>query len=176
MKESKTNTVEEVTKLICETKLEGYTNFFQFLVDDMLFFRDVNIGEILAILDEQRGSIYTAHLKLHPGINYSHTTDKMISRMPRFEGVEGELTYITYERSESELDWNYPFDFCGSIYLLERVQAVIASIEETDKIKKPNTFEFIGNKAIKARGLADAHKLCLCLNQPCMTVITVNKV
>ena len=37
--ESKTDTVNEVTKLICETKIQGCLNFFQFLVDDMLFFK-----------------------------------------------------------------------------------------------------------------------------------------
>ncbi len=47
VKESKTNTVEEVTKLISETRLEGHINYFQFLVDDMLLFREVNIPEIL---------------------------------------------------------------------------------------------------------------------------------
>ncbi len=75
--------------------------------------------------------------------------------MPVFTPLEVETTYLTYDRSESELDWNYPFDFCGSIYLLERVQEVIANIEEKEKIKKPNTFEFIGNKAIKVKGIAD---------------------
>ena len=52
-------------------------------------------------------------------------------------------------RSETELDWNYPFDFCGSIYLLDRVVSIVESIEDQDKIKKPNQFEFIGNLAIK---------------------------
>jgi hypothetical protein len=87
--ESKSNTVDEVTKLICETKIEGYLNFFQFLVDDMLFFKQVDIPRILNILDTHRDKIYTAHLKLHPGINYSHTTDKMIASMPQFESLDG---------------------------------------------------------------------------------------
>ncbi len=175
--ESKVDTVNEITKLICETKLEGYLNYFQFLVDDMLFFKQVDIPHILNILDTQRDKIYTAHLKLHPGINYSHTTDKMIGRMPTLQPLEGDSgSYFLYDRTESELDWNYPFDFCGSIYLLERVSKVIENIEERDKIRKPNTFEFIGNKAIKAKNLASAQKYCLCLNSPVMSVITVNKV
>ena len=98
MLESKTNTVNEVTKLICETKIEGCLNFFQFLVDDMLFFKQVDIPRILNILDTKRDKIYTAHLKLHPGINYSHTTDKMIARMPQLESLdEGE--YFIFDRT-----------------------------------------------------------------------------
>lgn len=53
---------------------------------------------------------------------------------------------------------------------------MILNIEEREKIRKPNTFEFIGNKAIKSKNLAKDFKFCLCLNQPVMTVITVNKV
>ena len=51
---------------------------------------------------------------------------------------------------------------------------MILNIEEREKIRKPNTFEFIGNKAIKSKNLAKDIKFCLCLNQPVMTVITVN--
>jgi len=59
---------------------------------------------------------------------------------------------------------------------LDRVSQVIANIEEPEKIRKPNTFEFIGNKAIKSKNLTKDLTFCLCLNQPVMTVITVNKV
>jgi len=38
------------------------------------------------------------------------------------------LTFLKFRRSESELDWNYPFDFCGSIYRLSSVREVIAKI------------------------------------------------
>lgn len=38
------------------------------------------------------------------------------------------LSFLKYRRSESELDWNYPFDFCGSIYRLASVREVIAKI------------------------------------------------
>lgn len=93
-------------------------------------------------------------MKLHPGINYSHTTDKLITKLPKLTSTDSSLTYLLYDRNETELDWNYPFDFCGSLYLLERVVEVLENIDETDKIRKPNSFEFIGNKAIKAKGLA----------------------
>ncbi|CDW81295.1 UNKNOWN [Stylonychia lemnae] len=49
-------------------------------------------------------------------------------------------------------------------------------IEDTDKILQPNKFEFIGNQTIKNKQLAKNKDFSLCLNEPVMTVITVNKV
>lgn len=142
----------------------------------MLFFNEVDLKEVLDILDEKRDKLYGAHLKLHPGINYSHTTDRIISMVPKFTDLTQQLKYFSYVRSDSELDWNYPFDFCGSIYLLDRVKEVVSAIEEKMKIRKPNQFEYVGNLAIKKKALASAYPQCLCLNGPVMTVITVNKV
>ena len=105
-------------------------NYFQFNVDDMLFFKAVDIPEILRILSkEQHDKVFCAHLKLYPGITYSHTTDKMIALVPKFTKVE-ESKFLKYDRNETELDWNYPFDFCGSIYELEIVVKVMESIED----------------------------------------------
>jgi hypothetical protein len=50
------------------------------------------------------------------------------------------------------------------------------NIDETSKILKPNSFEYIGNVAIKKHGLANDRSCSLCLNMPVMTVVTVNKV
>ena len=75
-------------------------------------------------------SVYGAHLKLYPGINYSHTTNKIINQLPKLIPTDETLKYFLYNRSETELDWNYPFDFCGSIYLLDRVIEVIENITD----------------------------------------------
>lgn len=86
------------------------------------------------------------------------------------------VTFLKFRRSESELDWNYPFDFCGSIYRLASVRDVISKIKPLSRIAKPNTFEFEGNKAIKFNMLARNQPYSICLNFPVLTVITVNKV
>lgn len=86
------------------------------------------------------------------------------------------LTFLKFRRSESELDWNYPFDFCGSIYRLQSVRDVVDKIEPLSKIARPNTFEFEGNKVVKYNMLARNQPYSLCLNWPVLTVITVNKV
>lgn len=41
---------------------------------------------------------------------------------------------------------------------------------------KPNTFESAGNQAIRLNMLAKDLPYSLCMNAPCMTVITINKV
>lgn len=72
------------------------------------------------------------------------------------QSLESQLkpTFLKFRRSESELDWNYPFDFCGSIYRLASVNLVMDKINPKNKVAKPNTFEFEGNKAIKFNMLA----------------------
>jgi len=39
------------------------------------------------------------------------------------------LLFLKFRRSETELDWNYPLDFCGSIYRLVSVEEVLSKIE-----------------------------------------------
>ena len=90
------------------------------MVDDMIFFRELSVLECLNALQEVPKA-YALHLKLSPGIYFSHTNNK-IMRPPNFEPVLkhhqliSSLKFLKYRRSETELDWNYPFDFCGSVY------------------------------------------------------------
>ena len=154
--------------------------FFSFMVDDMIFFREINLMECLLALQEVPKA-YALHLKLSPGIYFSHTNNR-IMRTPNFEPVLkpnqliSSLRFLKYRRSETELDWNYPFDFCGSIYRVEQVEKVIQKIQPIEKILKPNTFESAGNQAIKMNMLAKDFAYCLCLNAAAVTVITINKV
>jgi hypothetical protein len=102
------------------------------MVDDMIFFREINLLDCVTVLHES-SKTYALHLKLSPGIFYSHTCNK-IMRLPNFEPVLKQnqpissLKFLKYRRSETELDWNYPFDFCGSIYRTELVDKVVAKI------------------------------------------------
>lgn len=175
--------IEDAIKMY-PAELSGIKPFFSFMVDDMLFFRKFHLGNSIKELDAEQKA-YSLHIKLFPGICYSHTSDKLI-HLPKFEPcseevenldiAKGTLEHLRYRRSETQLDWNYPFDFCGSIYRRDHILEVLKGIEEPDKILKPNTFEFIGNSTIKKKLLTRHHPYSLCLNQPVMTVITVNKV
>lgn len=60
--------------------------FFSFMVDDMIFFRDVSLHQCLLTLEESQNS-YSLHLKLSPNICYSHTNNKLIT-LPNFEPAE----------------------------------------------------------------------------------------
>ena len=60
--------------------------FFSFMVDDMIFFRDLNLHNCMLTLEESQTS-YALHLKLSPNICYSHTNNKLIT-LPKFEPTE----------------------------------------------------------------------------------------
>ena len=66
------------------------------------------------------------HLKLSPGLYYSHTNDKCVKLPKTFQIVDDD--FFKFKRAETELDWNYPFDFCGSIYRLSSVRDVVSKI------------------------------------------------
>ena len=97
------------------------------MVDDMLIFNSINYLETIKLLDDPK--VYCVHLKLYPGITYSHTNNKLMSP-PKFESIDEELKYLKFRRSETEMDWNYPFDFCGSLYRLESILQVIKHVED----------------------------------------------
>ncbi len=146
------------------------------MVDDMLFFREFELPEMLFRLHSDH-TMLAVHMKLHPGIQYSHTNDKIIGSMPKLSFLDpSQMKYIKFRRNETELDWNYPFDFCGSIYRLETIEEVINKVEDKSKLLKPNTFEYAGNLAIKKHMIAKDKQYCMCMNMPVMTVVTVNKV
>ena len=60
--------------------------FFSFMVDDMVFFRDLNLLNCMLTLEESQSS-YALHLKLSPNICFSHTNNKLIT-LPKFEPAE----------------------------------------------------------------------------------------
>lgn len=60
--------------------------FFSFMVDDMVFFRDINLHQCMLTLEESQTS-FAIHLKLSPNICYSHTNNKLIT-LPKFEPAE----------------------------------------------------------------------------------------
>ena len=60
--------------------------FFSFMVDDMIFFREIDIQLCLLTLEISHTS-YALHLKLSPNICFSHTSNKLIT-LPKFEPAE----------------------------------------------------------------------------------------
>ena len=177
------NTVDQIMSIVKDVPIEkdGYEllPFFSFMVDDMIFFKELNLLECVSVLQEQQKA-YSLHLKLSPSICYSHTNNKLMNQ-PTFEPILKQnqplssLKFLKYRRSETELDWNYPFDFCGSIYRTNQLNNLITKIDPS-KLTKPNLFESAGNVAIRMNMLAKDYPYCLCMNAPHLTVITINKV
>ena len=86
--------------------------------------------------------------------------------------------YLKYKREDTQMDWNYPFDFCGSIYRSEHIVEIynLMKVHYPEKIARPNHFEFFGNKIVRDHKIAENYPCCLILNRPCLTVVTINKV
>ena len=75
---------------------DGAACYFCFMVDDMIFFNDVNVTEILnnfETLGHQKdqespfSNCLAVHLKLYPGVRYSHTNDRIINLPKNFKKV-----------------------------------------------------------------------------------------
>ena len=60
--------------------------FFSFMVDDMIFFRDLSLHSCMLSLEESQSS-FAIHIKLTPNICFSHTNNKLIT-LPKFEPAE----------------------------------------------------------------------------------------
>lgn len=65
------------------------------MVDDMIFFRHINIAKCLLTLNDSAGS-YALSLKLSPGISYSHANTRLI-RLPKFEPAEAPKVPSDYQ-------------------------------------------------------------------------------
>ena len=125
------------------------------MVDDMLFFNHVDLTGILSTFDDKSFSI---HLKLSPNIQYSHTNDKIINLAATF--LKKSENVYKYRRCDTHLDWDYPFDFCGSLYRWEHVKWVFENVQPREKVLRPNHFEYYGNLALKDSQLLKDYPLC----------------
>ena len=153
------------------------------MVDDMLFLIKLDLKSVVETFKgEKCKNVFSVHLKLSLGVRYSHTNNKIIQLPQSFLKLglpsESSKFLLKYKREETQMDWNYPFDFCGSIYRSHHVQKILTHMldQYPEKICRPNHFEFFGNKIINEFKIIDDFPCCLCLNFPCLTVVTVNKV
>jgi len=85
--------------------VELRNQYVQFLVDDMLFYRDVNILEAFSILDSD-SKILGYEVVLHPGITYCHPANSEMTAPFLMENVGIESK--KFLRSFGTHDWNYP--------------------------------------------------------------------
>ena len=184
--------------------------FVAFHVDDMIFYNNCDISSILNLLNvKSNHKIFSFFMKLHPNITYSHPSSgnavKPIQFIPKQSGNgknenknenknknsdsdsnSNKKEYLLWMPSMCTSDWNYIFDFCGTVYCYSDVISIYNLCLTKYGIKKslssPNRFEVYGNNVISpivypGDGYANPMRLfTACMKSPVMSVITINKV
>jgi hypothetical protein len=131
-------------------------------------------------------SVFALHLKLHPGIRYSHSSGK-VCFPPIFQDITSStykysINLLKYDLSFAESDWRYPFDLCGSVYRMEDLHSILV-LTNSDKSESlpftnPNNLEVYGNKQFweSSLKLSTRYKQILCSSHPVLSVVTINQV
>ncbi|GAB5358454.1 hypothetical protein AAMO2058_000459000 [Amorphochlora amoebiformis] len=147
-----------------------------FVVDDMVFFREFSVEEIVESLRNPKVLGY--QLGLHPNVKYCHPRDAKSIPPTNMEKCGKES--VCFRRILGTGDWNYPWNLCGGTYRGKHVILILNSISGTDNTKKafdhPNNLEVNGNLAVAKIGLGEKHPLSTCPSQPVSSVVTVNRV
>ena len=122
------------------------------------------------------------HLKLHPGILYSHPSSTTCW-VPTLKSIPAKSlqasVHLTYAFADSSHDWCYPFDLCAGIYRLADVfdlLTICTEIHGPNAIGNPNQLEFYFNKTFWSSSLSQKYKAAACCSSPKVCVITVNRV
>ncbi|KAF1326751.1 putative Glycosyll transferase family 2, partial [Globisporangium splendens] len=139
---------------------------------------------------------FAFHVKLAPSIWRSHLTNKPMLPLPPMHtvvkprSIDGKATietqpttmpfklaYHVFNPARGCLDWNYPWELSGSVYLHSTVQRVVTEIQAAfgkQGINHPNHLELRGHQIVQKW---TATKLeCACPLQPKMHVFAINQV
>lgn len=126
---------------------------------------------------------FTVHLKLHPGIIYSHSASKALFPPKLVAVADAGLSgsgvsepILSFSLATGSGDWRYPFDLCGSVYRSKTIATFLASFKAAEMaVSNPNKLEFFGNKVYWAQSKT-RETCCLCCSVPKLSVVTVNRV
>ncbi len=166
----------------CIQECAQFATHILFAVDDLIFIDDVDILLAAKTL-MTRINLFTVHLKLHPGIIYSHAASKYCPP-PVLKPVDEEddtYSFCQFDLSAGKVDWRYPFDLCASLYRVQDMLRLIDCFEEQRlgaANQNPNNFETLGNQVfwrLSSRQWA-TYKCCLCSVRPLLRVVTINQV
>ena len=121
---------------------------------------------------------FCVHTKLHPGISYSHSSQKVCLPPQPLTTVSGG-SLLKYDLSSGKSDWRYPFDLCASIYRLDDLKLLFTFPSPVDAISftNPNTLEVCGNSLFFSTFQSKMrYSHVLCVNSPVLCVVTINQV
>jgi hypothetical protein len=137
-------------------------------------------------------SSFSVHLKLHPGIRFSHSSSKTCFPPSCLESVSVSydscsIGILKYELSLASSDWRYPFDLCGSIYRLSDVITMLVTSNTKSTTPKdedvrllfsnPNNLEVFGNELFwRNDSFSSKYRYCLTSAHHLLSVVTVNRV
>jgi hypothetical protein len=152
-----------------------------FLVDDFIFHTRYDCRGILQhfLSDE---SVFNVHLKLHPGIVYSHPSSSACPppQLSVVQSDELEYPHLQFQMSRTNTqDWGYPVDFCGGMYRKSDILELLL-ISENEfgvcSLENPNKLETTLNKALYSSSFSKRYKYSLCPASGICSVVTVNRV
>eukprot|EP01113_Clastostelium_recurvatum_P006299 TRINITY_DN12853_c0_g1_i1.p1 TRINITY_DN12853_c0_g1~~TRINITY_DN12853_c0_g1_i1.p1 ORF type:complete len:663 (-),score=90.88 TRINITY_DN12853_c0_g1_i1:379-2367(-) len=155
------------------------TEFTMFGVDDVIFFREFNVSSAMEVL-RTREDIAAYHIKLHPGVTYSHPADAHMT-VPTLAPVvlpDPCEPCMSWTREGATHDWAYPWELCASVYRTQDVALMLDAIVTQHGIAEglghPNRLEASGHQ-LHSRIFQD-RPMCACPRDPVACAITVNRV
>lgn len=157
---------------------ESTADFVLWGVDDVLWYRPFDIQEAMDIMVAD-STVLTTHFRLSPNVTYCHPSNAH-SVLPKFEPINTSTQFYKYDRTTATEDWNYPFELCATLMRKDDVISTLANVKTwfgEDALSHPNKLEVSGARLF-SRNLDEKNQLkyCLCMQQPIMSVITVNRV
>jgi hypothetical protein len=156
----------------------GRKELVMFLTDDCLLLEPL---EAILNCATNNSRVFNFVSRLHPGISWSQTRDSP-SPPPRnkfqYQSINPNEGVYLYNRNLASIEWNYPFDLSGGIYLRSDVMWIIDNIS-SDGLSHPNLFEMKGNEALCTNSPTCSlhHKpLSAIPTRPLLVILAINRV
>ncbi|KAL3791188.1 hypothetical protein ACHAWO_013619 [Cyclotella atomus] len=153
-----------------------------FLTDDCVLLEPLETILQCAIGSLANNSqIFNFVSRLHPGISWSQTRD-LPSPPPRnnfrYQSINPNEGVYLYNRNLASVEWNYPFDLSGGVYLRSDVVWLIDNVG-SDGLSHPNLFETKGNEALCNNSLScslSQKPLSAIPTRPMLVILAMNRV
>ena len=158
---------------LLETSIKNSYEFILFGVDDVLFYKPVDLGFLVkTALKSQYNKAFSLILRLGLNINWCQPANSPSKLLESNYKIDHNL--ICYSNVYNQGDWNYPFEVSASVYRKGDIVDLLRLISDKEgKIgySHPNRFEAAG--ALICQNL---NFLNLATVQSCCSTITINRV
>ncbi len=168
-------TDESTCRAVLQTTASCSADLVLFLVDDALFYRAVALAADGVLERLGSGGLFAVQLRLHPQVRHSVTAD---AACPAPRSLESRGAWCTWraDADDARIEWRYPFDLSGALYRTSTVAAIVRLLGDA-ALSHPNRFEVAGNDVVlRRRLLTERCETLACPAQPCMSLVTINRV